>query len=151
MLYFLVQITRTKAFSCFNLHAWRNFWNSHGLSLWILMPITIVSRLPIFISLSPSHPYIMLPNQPWSFPSGFNPHTLFSGQPWPLTPIYIASRPAVPRSSVPHYQHAWCIIIMATVMTEKLWEQLACYQAAFSCILFMHGWHLRFNPVGKDS
>ena len=40
---------------------------------------------------------------------------------------------------------------MATVMTEKQWERLAGYQAAFSCILFMHGWHLRFNSMGKDS
>lgn len=70
MLYFLDQITKRKVFSCFSLYAWRNFWNSHGHSLWILMPIAIVSRLPIFISLSPSRPHILLPNQPRSFPSG---------------------------------------------------------------------------------
>lgn len=40
---------------------------------------------------------------------------------------------------------------MATVMTGKQWERLAGYRAAFSCIFFMRGWHLRFNAMGKDS
>lgn len=148
MLYVLDQITRRKVFSCFSLYAWRNFWNSHGHSLWILMPITIVSRLPIFISLSPSHPHILLPNQPRSFPSGSDTlshcfqishghspqYTLLPDQ-----PCYALSSSLA--TCMVYYHHGLC--------GDRKAVGTACWLPG--CILFKHDWHLRFNPVGKDS
>lgn len=58
-------------FSCFILCVWKLL--NHGYSPWVLPPTSAVSRPPIVISVSLSHPYILLSDQPWSFPQSLTP------------------------------------------------------------------------------
>lgn len=80
-----------------------------------------------------------------------HPHTLFTRSVTATHPNIHSFQTSHIMSLSSSYQHTWDILIMTTVMTEKLWEKLASYQATFSCVLFMHSWHLRLNPEGKDS
>lgn len=102
-----------------------------------------------FLPLTPIH----IASQPTMVISfrHLHPHTLFTRSVMATHPNIHCFQTSHIMSLSSSYQHTWDILIMTTVMTEKLWEKLAGYQATFSCVLFMHGWHLRLNPEGKDS